>query len=670
MANATPQQRIEWLQNGLREIGRLCLQLSGDGQVTEVKLPKDTESHLVPVDEATESDGAAPVGESIDEFLERVEDVTPQERMTIVEAAITRLSQVFVPRPLKRAMHGIDPTQRLRLLHERLKAQIRNGDAPQDDRSFHDEMIEIFHSLRDLHTNYVLPRPYHGQTAFLPFTIEEYFEGQPPNRKRHYIITRTLGRVPASFKPGVTVTHWNGIPIGRAVQLNAAREAGSNADARHARGLEALTLRPMALTAPPDETWVIIDYLADGQPQQAKFEWRVVSPYASVLSATADGPMVNGAEAARVLGYAAETESTRRARKFLFHPAAMKKENRMARAMVQAEAAPQRSPTPASQPALAAELKALGAHVPAQALEHLKDALKHFTDVGDAQQSLAGAAQMAAAADLPDVDPRTNSLMPDFFGFRKVNTSEGEFGYIRIYSFLVNDANAFVAEFVRIAQLLPQRGLIIDLRGNGGGNIWAGEQLLQVMSPIPIEPERFHFVNTPTTLQLCQKHENLKPWVESIELAVQTGEIYSQGIHITSREAANSIGQKYRGKVVLIVDALCYSTTDIFAAGFQDHKIGKILGTNGRTGAGGANVWDYQYFSGLESFSRPLPQGVGFRTALRRSTRVGDRAGVPLEDLGVQPDDVHYMTRRDILENNIDVINAAAELLVGKRPKR
>jgi C-terminal processing protease CtpA/Prc len=40
-------------------------------------------------------------------------------------------------------------------------------------------------------------------------------------------------------------------------------------------------------------------------------------------------------------------------------------------------------------------------------------------------------------------------------------------------------------------------------------------------------------------------------------------------------------GQKYFGPVILIIDALCYSTTDMFAAGFQDHNIGEVLGADG-----------------------------------------------------------------------------------------
>ena len=42
---------------------------------------------------------------------------------------------------------------------------------------------------------------------------------------------------------------------------------------------------------------------------------------------------------------------------------------------------------------------------------------------------------------------------------------------------------------------------------------------------------------------------------------------------------------------MLVTDARCYSATDIFAAGFADHRIGPILGVDDNTGAGGANVW-------------------------------------------------------------------------------
>ena len=40
----------------------------------------------------------------------------------------------------------------------------------------------------------------------------------------------------------------------------------------------------------------------------------------------------------------------------------------------------------------------------------------------------------------------------------------------------------------------------------------------------------------------------------------------SLGFPLTAPDAANDIGQRYHGPVVLVTDARCYSATDIFAA--------------------------------------------------------------------------------------------------------
>jgi C-terminal processing protease CtpA/Prc len=117
---------------------------------------------------------------------------------------------------------------------------------------------------------------------------------------------------------------------------------------------------------------------------------------------------------------------------------------------------------------------------------------------------------------------------------------------------------------------------------------------------------------------------------------------------------------------VLITDPLSYSAADIFAAGFQDNELGKITGTAGRTGAGGANVWTHDLLRlWLPEEIEPLPEGTGFRIALRRVTRVRIKEGVPLEDLGVEADVVHRLTKRDLTDGNYDLITAAARAIKG-----
>jgi hypothetical protein len=404
------------------------------------------------------------------------------------------------------------------------------------------------------------------------------------------------------------VTHWNGIPIHRAVEINADREAGSNLDARHARGLAAMTIRPLAMSLPPDEEWVVVSYEAGSSVRERRFEWKV---FELGLPVGENDPLASTGDLGFILGLDAKAELERQARKLLFAPEAVD----IARRVQQ-----QTEPAPSSGP-------------------------------------------MAA----PPVDFATVSKLPDVFAFRTVNTPSGQFGYVRLYTFYVPDDTIFVEEFIRILGLIPESGMILDVRGNGGGNILAGERLLQLLTPQPIDPERFYFINSPLTLRLCEANASLATWKESISQAVETGAAFSHGFSLRPVDRYNDIGQSYQGPVVLVTDARCYSTTDIFSAGFQDHGIGKILGTSGKTGAGGANVWDHglllTMLSDEETPFKPLPQKASFRVAVRRCTRVGKRSGELVEDLGVVADAIHRITRSDLLNGSIDLINRAGEML-------
>jgi hypothetical protein len=246
-------------------------------------------------------------------------------------------------------------------------------------------------------------------------------------------------------------------------------------------------------------------------------------------------------------------------------------------------------------------------------------------------------------------------------------TSCGVFAYVRIATFNVESERKYINEFIRIISKLCQKGLILDVRGNGGGLIYFGERMLQLLTPRPIDPARFSFLNSARTQALTTRHAFIRPWRNSIAQWVETGAEYSQGLPLLPLSRYNDIGQKYQGPVVLITDALCYSTTDIFAAGFQDHKIGVVLGVDETTGAGGANVWDYSLIAELlhdpQHFPRQHAGSASLRFAVRRVTRVGQNSGVLLEDLGVKVDKIHKMTRRDLLHRNVNLIKRVARIL-------
>ncbi|PTQ79644.1 peptidase S41-like protein [Nitrosospira multiformis] len=251
------------------------------------------------------------------------------------------------------------------------------------------------------------------------------------------------------------------------------------------------------------------------------------------------------------------------------------------------------------------------------------------------------------------------------------NSSSGDLGYLRIWSFDVEDDDAFIAEVMRLLDILPDNGLILDLRGNPGGLIWAAERLLQLFTPNTIKPARFSLLASPMTRAMASSPFNrmeFEAWLPSLEAAIATGEPYSQPLPLTDPAWCNDIGQKYGGPVVCVVDPNTYSAGDLFAAGFVDNEIGPVVCVGEATGAGGANVWTHfdlrEALRGTSFELSVLPPDVGYTLAIRRALRCGAADGLPIEDLGV-PGIAYEMTLDDLLQENRDLIAFCAGLLSG-----
>ncbi len=537
--------------------------------------------------------------------------ITQADRETIADQAEAMIDGLYVHLLQKRAMYGIDPSQRLRLLRHRL-GQLT-------DPQFHAELLRIFTDLRDLHTNYILPRPYQGPFAFLGILLEQHWENGEPR----WMVSKVFDALTGDphLVPGAEVTHWNGSPIALAVARNAELEAGSNPAARTARGVENMTLRATAMSQPPDEDWVDLRYSVDGSIFETRIPWRVFDDIADFQKAISGGgdTALAGVEApaSHLIGLDLRTELVRAVKKRLFAPGVVAAERRMA----------------------------AGETVPV--------------------------AEGVISTTRPEISART------------VTTAHGTFGYLRIFTFALeqhhpdigDDFDEFFAEVRQVLSLIPSDGLILDVRGNGGGYVYVAEALLQLFTPRRIQPEPTQFISSPVTAALCEKVKDLSAWSDSISESIETGALYSAAIPLygdDSDEAVNETGQLYHGPVVLVTDALCYSATDTFAAGFQDHQIGTVLGTDDNTGAGGANVWELTAIMAdwPDGPFKPLPAGARFRVALRRTLRVGKRwGGQPVEDLGIIPDVRYQMTRRDLLEGNADLMEKAGEVLAQGTPR-
>jgi C-terminal processing protease CtpA/Prc len=471
------------------------------------------------------------------------------------------------------------------------------------DRDFYDDVLSTFAELRDLHTRFVLPEPFRSTTAYLPFSIEACRS----RGRREFVVSHVFD----DGGPDLVRAREQGFDRGvvvthwNGVEIDRAVAANANRE---------LGSNPAARRAQGIAS-MTIRWLGQSLPPDET--WVDVS----------------------------------------FRPSRARADQR---------------PTARFEWQVFQQDQTPNGHGVAKAADRLRHVIgldERCEVQRQVRRELFSVRSRGLARDIRG--EKFSSRIEDVFPVcGNVVTPAGEFGYIRIATFNVEHDPPFLREFIRLVGQLSPRGLIIDVRGNGGGLITAGERLLQLLTPGPVEPVRFSFLNSRRTARLAASSPFLRQWRTSIEQAVETGTDFSQGFPLTSVASCNDLGQKYQGPVVLITDALCYSTTDIFAAGFQDHGIGTILGVDPATGAGGANVWEYPLISSLAGDPRVLPAALpsdaSFRFAVRRVTRVGKNAGLPLEDLGVRPDVEHQMTRNDVLNRNVDLLRHAARILSRK----
>lgn len=550
----------------------------------------------------------------VDFFLKAAEQnpTTSAERELIVDQAALMFNHLYPHLPFKTDIyHFIHPQD---FLDQNVRPQL----ADLGESDFHDFVVAAFSLVRDAHTLYVKPSPFRGAVAFLPFQMLPYED----QTGQHYVVTKVMKSEPEGgfghpfFGPGAEILFWGNEPIQCHVQRAAGRLPGGNFAASFTRGSIHCSLRPLAYVQLPFDDELpaaTIQYRPFGgtEVRAIRLPWGV---------ATALGTS-NGF------------------------------------------------------PGSAFSVSVLNA------------ASADFGSMLHGREEFLAQQQMAATTDLNQV-----SNLPETFEFQHTNGAQRQgsldpailvadshpdarFGYIRIKSFsdrgsALDMTDRVVTEFQRILTLMDQvapDGLLLDIRGNPGGDVQAAERMLQMLTPGTILPQQFHLANTPAMLQILQNlraaiaqerqqpsdHDTkltdakveLGPWLgDADNQPLPAGERLTTGRTLTDFPSANDIGQLYQGRAALLVDGLTYSAADIFAAGFQDHQIGQVFGTDATTGGGGANVWSHadllQKLGPTPGIAlAPLPRDTGMTLAIRRCSRVGFSQGQPVEDVGVKVDE-------------------------------
>jgi carboxyl-terminal processing protease len=163
----------------------------------------------------------------------------------------------------------------------------------------------------------------------------------------------------------------------------------------------------------------------------------------------------------------------------------------------------------------------------------------------------------------------------------------GDVGYVQLRGFPEATLVGQVVQAIREQQQAGVRGIVLDLRGNGGGRIVVGEQLLASFVP--------------------------------------NGPIYQS----VDRQGRRDVHQVRNARplltvpLVVLVDAGTASMAEIFAAAIQERGVGRVIG---------------ETTAGAVAASRIIPLSDG--SALQFSVeQVFSGAGALLDGVGVRPDD-------------------------------
>lgn len=188
--------------------------------------------------------------------------------------------------------------------------------------------------------------------------------------------------------------------------------------------------------------------------------------------------------------------------------------------------------------------------------------------------------------------------------------SGGTVGYIHIQSAFEPDFSYFIKEYSHLHQL---RGLILDLRGNNGGNI---------------DPWLLHFLQRRTWLHVADRHSS-------------DSEKYPRG--------------SFDGNLVLLIDGDTYSDGELIAEGVRRLNLGTLIGT--RTSGAGKWVNDENLL--INGNSIRIPEAAPY--ALKN----GEKDWV-IEGRGVEPDIIVHNDPYDFYFGFDAQLKTAVDHAIGK----
>ena len=251
------------------------------------------------------------------------------------------------------------------------------------------------------------------------------------------------------------------------------------------------------------------------------------------------------------------------------------------------------------------------------------------------------------------------------------------FGFIRIPSFspasLTNALAQFRAEILFFQQ--NTSGLVIDVMGNGGGNLCYENSLVQFLSPVPFEGIPLQVRATENWVMIFENAlvnaqlrgaaqltiDTLAGFLDEVQRALAESRGRTQpipyicpafcsgsgGVVYPPATDSHGVNIAYTKPIVVLTDNFTISAAETFAATLQDANRATIYGI--QTDGAGGNVVGYSFTTGpFSEGSTRVTQSIEVRSHL--VTAPGLPSAPYIENIGVQPDVVaNYQTAANLL---------------------
>lgn len=533
------------------------------------------------------------------------------DRKFILRTAAKVLREINPHRFLHLNFLNFDPSKQLLQLKDSLS--LRNYTNVQ----FHEKVRDIFQQMNDFHSVYRRPEPLGSSIAGLGFSISEFYNSTGDEKVPRYVVSDIFpGADFGSFKTGVEILSYDGVPIRQAVKLAGKETSASNPSAQDAAGLDFLTFRFLGTEKIPsaNESPKVMFRDLNGSVGNITFQWI----YTQFIQEEMEEVQEEMEETSRVIASNSRTEK--------------------------ANVHSPRRPSPSL--GLLPQTVRLTEN---QTIIEVKGNLTNSLQAEILKTSFGEIGRLWIQS-FPDF---SKEFVEEYTRILKLMPKNGLILDIRSNGGGDPD---LVKSILELCSSIESPPFLTNIRASRLNN-------------------RLIFEDEDNIVMDDDFRENFDRFITAYKPGMRTASITGERFSgpttngLISFRVKERQTQVYHGPIIAVSDARTYSGGDMFASFVVDTGICELVGLANATGGGGASTFSYSIISEMyPKIVKPLPDvGVDFSTSYSRFYRTGNQSGFLVENFGIEPTIRYFPTYRDVIEGDCDLYEFLGQLLTSEK---